>query len=72
MDGAVAEVHVVRLGQIALTLAVAGKALRLRQALLELCPHGRGEGHSSISTLIAIWAVPARPGGGRSVSPALS
>ena len=32
------------LGQIALNLAVAGKALRLRQALLELRPHGRGEG----------------------------
>ena len=44
MDGAVAEVHVVRLGQIALKLAVAGTALRLRPALLELRPHGRGAG----------------------------
>ena len=44
MDGAVAEVHVVLLGQIALNLAVAGKAAGLCKPLLELRPHGRGEG----------------------------
>ena len=44
VDGAVAEVHLVLLGQIALNLAIAGKAAGLRQPLLELRPHGRGEG----------------------------
>ena len=35
MDGTVAQVHLVRLGQIALNLAVVGKAPRLRQTLAE-------------------------------------
>ncbi len=43
MAGTVAQGHLVRLGQIALNLAVAGKAPGLRQALLELRQPGRGE-----------------------------
>jgi len=44
MDGTVAQVHLVRLGQIALNRAVARKAAGLRQTLTELRQHGRGEG----------------------------
>ena len=43
VDGTVAEVDVVFLGQIALNLPVAGKALRLCQPLLETRQGRRGE-----------------------------
>ena len=43
MDGTVAEVDVVFLGEIALNLPVAAKALRLGQPLLETRQDRRGE-----------------------------
>ena len=42
MDSTVAEVHLVRLGQIALNLPIAGKVSGLREPLLELRQYGPG------------------------------
>ena len=44
VDGTVAQVHLVLLGQIALNLTIAGKALWLREPLLEGGQDRRGEG----------------------------